>query len=261
MVDTRLRRTRDPPPAEHLPPPPSGVSAGRAGDTAMAPRGRGTTRGADGTLGGDRGRHEGGRSVSRTAPRTLPLPSGEPVPVLGQGTWGWAEDPRRRPDELAALRLGLDLGATLVDTAEIRRHRGGVRGAGTGRPDLRQPPVPRHDARRAPLPRCGRRPEQGRGLPADRDGRHDHDAPCPGRWRSSRRSTSPPPAQAGRGSWISSPRSRTPTASPAVRPRGPLGHAAGTVAAMNPPDRPRRSSRTLREPDRPEDSSPAWVER
>jgi hypothetical protein len=52
--------------------------------------------------------------VSRTAPRTLPLPSGEPVPVLGQGTWGWVEDPRRRPDELAALRLGLDLGRSLL---------------------------------------------------------------------------------------------------------------------------------------------------
>jgi hypothetical protein len=42
---------------------------------------------------------------------------------------------------------------------------------------------------------------------------------------------------------------------------GPLGHAAGTVTAMNPPDRPRRSSRTLREPDRPEESPPARVER
>jgi len=36
------------------------------------------------------------------------LPSGEPVPVLGQGTWGFAEDPRRRKNEIAALRLGLD---------------------------------------------------------------------------------------------------------------------------------------------------------
>src|SRR3979490_1591900 len=47
------------------------------------------------------------------------LPSGEPVPVLGQGTWGFAEDPRRRKNEIAALRLGLDLGMTLVDTAEM----------------------------------------------------------------------------------------------------------------------------------------------
>jgi diketogulonate reductase-like aldo/keto reductase len=39
--------------------------------------------------------------------------------VLGQGTWNLAEDPRRRADEIAALRLGLDLGLTLIDTAEM----------------------------------------------------------------------------------------------------------------------------------------------
>jgi diketogulonate reductase-like aldo/keto reductase len=41
------------------------------------------------------------------------------VPVLGQATWGYAEDPRRRADEIAALREGLDLGMTLIDTAEM----------------------------------------------------------------------------------------------------------------------------------------------
>lgn len=51
--------------------------------------------------------------------RTTPLPSGEPIPVVGQGTWGMAEDPRRRTEEIEALRLGLDLGMTLVDTAEM----------------------------------------------------------------------------------------------------------------------------------------------
>ena len=50
---------------------------------------------------------------------TLTLPSGEAVPVLGQGTWTMGEDARRRPAELAALRLGLDLGLTLIDTAEM----------------------------------------------------------------------------------------------------------------------------------------------
>lgn len=50
---------------------------------------------------------------------TTTLPSGEAVPVLGQGTWTMAEDPARRRDEIAALRLGLDLGLTLVDTAEM----------------------------------------------------------------------------------------------------------------------------------------------
>jgi diketogulonate reductase-like aldo/keto reductase len=51
--------------------------------------------------------------------RTTSLPSGEAVPVLGQGTWGMAEEAARRADEIAALRLGVDLGMTLIDTAEM----------------------------------------------------------------------------------------------------------------------------------------------
>ena len=51
--------------------------------------------------------------------RTTKLPSGEAIPVLGQGTWHMAEEPRRRADEIAALRCGLDLGMTLIDTAEM----------------------------------------------------------------------------------------------------------------------------------------------
>jgi diketogulonate reductase-like aldo/keto reductase len=51
--------------------------------------------------------------------RTTDLPSGEAVPVIGQGTWHMAEDPRRRKDEIAALRAGIDLGMTLIDTAEM----------------------------------------------------------------------------------------------------------------------------------------------
>jgi diketogulonate reductase-like aldo/keto reductase len=51
--------------------------------------------------------------------RMLTLPTGEAVPVLGQGTWGMGEEPRRAADEALSLRLGLDLGMTLIDTAEM----------------------------------------------------------------------------------------------------------------------------------------------
>ena len=51
--------------------------------------------------------------------RTTPLPSGRTVPVLGQGTWRMGEDRSRRQTEVAALRYGLDLGMTLIDTAEM----------------------------------------------------------------------------------------------------------------------------------------------
>lgn len=51
--------------------------------------------------------------------KTLPLPSGRKIPTLGQGTWGMAENPAKREVEIAALRLGLDLGMSLIDTAEM----------------------------------------------------------------------------------------------------------------------------------------------
>ncbi|HEX7306985.1 aldo/keto reductase [Lentzea sp.] len=50
---------------------------------------------------------------------TVQLPSGETVPALGMGTWMMAENPARRDEEVRALRTGLDLGLTLVDTAEM----------------------------------------------------------------------------------------------------------------------------------------------
>jgi len=51
--------------------------------------------------------------------RTTKLPSGEALPVLGQGTWRMGENARARKTEVAALRLGIDLGMTLIDTAEM----------------------------------------------------------------------------------------------------------------------------------------------
>lgn len=50
---------------------------------------------------------------------TVSLPAGEEVPALGQGTWNMAERRALRSDEIASLRRGLDLGLTLVDTAEM----------------------------------------------------------------------------------------------------------------------------------------------
>jgi len=41
------------------------------------------------------------------------------MPRLGQGTWNMGDDPARRKEELAALREGIALGMTLIDTAEM----------------------------------------------------------------------------------------------------------------------------------------------
>ncbi|MGB3537556.1 MAG: aldo/keto reductase [Mesorhizobium sp.] len=51
--------------------------------------------------------------------RTTTLPAGEAVPVFGLGTWKMGEDSRHASAEADALKLGLDLGATLIDTAEM----------------------------------------------------------------------------------------------------------------------------------------------
>jgi diketogulonate reductase-like aldo/keto reductase len=50
---------------------------------------------------------------------TVQLPDGETIPALGQGTWMMGESDAARAEEMAALRLGLDLGLTLIDTAEM----------------------------------------------------------------------------------------------------------------------------------------------
>jgi diketogulonate reductase-like aldo/keto reductase len=51
--------------------------------------------------------------------KTVTLPGGERVPALGQGTWNMGDTRARRADELATLRRGIDLGLTLIDTAEM----------------------------------------------------------------------------------------------------------------------------------------------
>jgi diketogulonate reductase-like aldo/keto reductase len=51
--------------------------------------------------------------------KTVPLPAGEEVPAFGLGTWKMGENPRMRAEEIATLRLGVERGATLIDTAEM----------------------------------------------------------------------------------------------------------------------------------------------
>ena len=49
----------------------------------------------------------------------MAFPDGTAVPALGLGTWKMGEDRKRAAGEAAALSLGIDLGMTLVDTAEM----------------------------------------------------------------------------------------------------------------------------------------------
>ena len=51
--------------------------------------------------------------------RAVATRSGLQLPAFGLGTWKMGAEPRRRAAEVAALRLGLDLGVTLIDTAEL----------------------------------------------------------------------------------------------------------------------------------------------
>lgn len=44
---------------------------------------------------------------------------GVTVPVLGQGTWQLGDRPAKKAQEIATLQLGIDLGMTLIDTAEM----------------------------------------------------------------------------------------------------------------------------------------------
>jgi diketogulonate reductase-like aldo/keto reductase len=47
------------------------------------------------------------------------LPTGETVPALGMGTWMIGDEPASRAEEIAALQRGIDLGMSLIDSAEM----------------------------------------------------------------------------------------------------------------------------------------------
>lgn len=59
--------------------------------------------------------------MNATSPRsrTVALPSGARIPAFGLGTWRMGEAAPRRKQEIAAIRLALDLGVKLIDTAEM----------------------------------------------------------------------------------------------------------------------------------------------
>ena len=50
---------------------------------------------------------------------TVALPDGSTVAQLGLGTWRMGEHAQRRAAEIGVVRLALDLGITLIDTAEM----------------------------------------------------------------------------------------------------------------------------------------------
>lgn len=50
---------------------------------------------------------------------TVSLPSGVNVPALGLGTWMMGEDTRSETDEIASIQKAIDVGMTLIDTAEM----------------------------------------------------------------------------------------------------------------------------------------------
>ena len=51
--------------------------------------------------------------------KTIELSSRQEVPTLGMGTWHMGESPQHRQREIDALRHGLELGFSLIDTAEM----------------------------------------------------------------------------------------------------------------------------------------------
>ena len=53
------------------------------------------------------------------AKHVVTMPDGTSLPRLGQGTWYMGENPQMKDKEIKALQLGIELGMTLIDTAEM----------------------------------------------------------------------------------------------------------------------------------------------
>jgi diketogulonate reductase-like aldo/keto reductase len=131
-------------------------------------------------------------------------PAQRDVPALGQGTWRMGENKKSHADGVAALRLGIDLGMTLIDTAEMYGEGGAekvVADAIDGQRDRMfvVTKVYPHNASRTELPKACERSlkrfrievtgglqrgqETRRGCRLDADRRADPDRLVLGRWR------------------------------------------------------------------------------
>jgi diketogulonate reductase-like aldo/keto reductase len=92
--------------------------------------------------------------------KQITLPGGETVPALGQGTWYMGESGRKRAEEVRALQLGIELGMTLIDTAEMYADGGAEEVTGEaikGRRDgifLVSKVLPSHGSRTATIAAC-----------------------------------------------------------------------------------------------------------
>lgn len=97
--------------------------------------------------------------MARTMPH-VSLPSGASMPALGQGTWRLGEQRSDRAKEVAALKLGIERGLTLIDTAEMYAEGGAEKVAGeaiAGRREdlfLVSKIYPHHASRRGAIAAC-----------------------------------------------------------------------------------------------------------
>lgn len=94
--------------------------------------------------------------------QSVTLPSGERVPALGLGTWRFGEDARHHDEEVAAVRAAIDLGMTVIDTAEMYGDGASERLVGeaiTGRRDdvfLVSKVLPDHATRKQTVAACAK---------------------------------------------------------------------------------------------------------
>lgn len=97
--------------------------------------------------------------MARTMPH-VSLPSGASMPALGQGTWRLGEQRSDRAKEVAALKLGIERGLTLIDTAEMYAEGGAEKVAGEAIAGRRQDLFlvskiyPHHASRRGAIAAC-----------------------------------------------------------------------------------------------------------